>query len=165
MSLRNVLEYVETRPFEDGSETLGELYGTENFCVFLYSMLRMEKPEVVVELGMGAGVTTCAIGDALRENGRGHLWVVDDGSDWRQKDDLRLAFQRAVGGVVDGETFASFVERLTSKFGCLSQVTYVDLHFDLDGKVFFAPPEAKIDVVFADAPPSDAEGCVGLLWY
>ena len=36
---------------------IGEIYGKERFCYLLYSLIRMEQPNVVVELGTGLGTS------------------------------------------------------------------------------------------------------------
>lgn len=161
MSVQRILDYVRARGRAPDDGTIGEIYGTENFCVFLYSLLRMEQPEVVVELGVGAGVTTLLAAQALRENGRGHVWAVDDGSDWDGVP-TRPRLQEALGYADEQEDYAGFLRRLLARFELGEVVTHVALRTAADQ--FFAPPE-KIGVVFADAPPSDAEGCVALLRY
>jgi predicted O-methyltransferase YrrM len=159
MSVQSILDYVNARPRGADKPSVAEMYGTESFCLFLYSLLRMEKPDVVVELGAGAGVTTCLAAQALRENDKGHLWTVDSGLDW---DKLRAVCQGALGYHDEHERYAAFLARLTAGFEIQARLTHVDE--SLGETSFFAPAE-KIDVVFADAPASDAEGCVQLLRY
>jgi len=160
MSLQTILDYVHARPVADKA-SIGEMYGTENFCIFLYSLLRMEQPEVVVELGAGSLVTSCLAGQALRDNGKGHLWTIDNGSDWHSL--LRPRCQAALGYQDEREDYRAFFERLTARFELQGYMTHVGV--DLTATEFFTPDDRKIDVVFADAPPSDAEGCIHLLRY
>jgi predicted O-methyltransferase YrrM len=55
----------------------GQLFGTETFCHFLYSLVRMDRPTVFVELGCGGGATTLMVSKALRENGHGWLCTLE----------------------------------------------------------------------------------------
>jgi predicted O-methyltransferase YrrM len=48
--------------------------GLPDFCYFMCRALR---PRVVVETGVGSGVTTAFILQALAANGEGHLWSID----------------------------------------------------------------------------------------
>lgn len=53
-------------------------FGTEDFCLFLYSLVRMHAPETVVELGTGLGVSAFWMALAAKRNKTGHVWTVDD---------------------------------------------------------------------------------------
>ncbi len=44
---------------------------------FLYALVRLVRPKVVLELGTGYGVASRFIVEALRENGKGRLWTVE----------------------------------------------------------------------------------------
>jgi Methyltransferase domain len=160
MSLQTILSYVNT-PVADNTFTIGQGYGTENFCVFLYSLIKMDQPNVVVELGVGGGVTTCLAAQALRENGVGMLWGIDNGSAW--KGNQRSMYQAALGYNDDSEVFVSFLRKLLEKFELESFVTYVDMTVGETG--FYAPHGKKIDLLFADAPYTGPEGCINLLRY
>jgi len=46
--------------------------------LFLYSLLRMLKPDTVLEIGVSAGHSTCWLAQALKDNKRGHLTSVDN---------------------------------------------------------------------------------------
>jgi predicted O-methyltransferase YrrM len=48
--------------------------GLPDFC---YVICRALKPRIVVETGVGSGVTTCFILQALADNNAGHLWSID----------------------------------------------------------------------------------------
>lgn len=80
--------FVELKRYTD---RVGSVYGTEDFSVYLYSMIKMMKPKKVVELGTGLGSTMLWSALALEENGEGTIYTVDDGSEWerlRQVKDL-----------------------------------------------------------------------------
>jgi len=48
---------------------------------FLYAFIRLVKPRVCVETGTWRGFTAVAIGQALKHNGRGHLWSLEQQAD------------------------------------------------------------------------------------
>jgi hypothetical protein len=60
------------------TDVLGEGYGTEEFCLFLYTIVRMHAPKTVVELGTGRGASAFWMALGARRNGLGHVWSVDD---------------------------------------------------------------------------------------
>lgn len=70
------------------TDKIGKIYGTEDFAIYLYSIIKMSKPNTVVELGTGLGTTALWSALALEENDKGMLYTVDDGSEWS---DLVLA--------------------------------------------------------------------------
>jgi hypothetical protein len=144
------------------ADTVGELYGTENFCHFLYGLVRMDRPSTVVELGCGGGATAVMIGRALTENGHGHLWTVDDGSDW-SVGSIRQTCQRALGELDENESYNQFIHRLLRKFDLSGAVTLVDTY--LDGTRWFALENARVDMLFSDAIGCSVEGCVSTLRY
>ncbi len=53
-------------------------FGTEDFSLFLHSVVRMHTPETVVELGTALGMSAFWIALALKMNQKGHLWAVDN---------------------------------------------------------------------------------------
>lgn len=65
-------------------DQLGPIYGSEDLCMLLYSLMKRERPSNVVELGTGAGVSTAWIAAALKENGEGRLYTFDNGSHYAQ---------------------------------------------------------------------------------
>lgn len=155
-------QYVNYR-YSPTESTVGELFGTETFCHFLYSLVRMDRPGVFLELGCGGGATTLMVSKALCENGHGHCWAVDNGSDWKVER-VRQTCQRPLGDIQDDETYAAFIQRLLKTFGVSEMATLVQMN--LDESTFFAPePDAPIDMLFADATPSHVEGCLALLKY
>jgi len=59
-------------------------YGTEDFSVFLYSLIKMRKAKNIVELGTGLGSVMIWAGLACKENGFGQITTVDNGLHWNQ---------------------------------------------------------------------------------
>lgn len=66
--LRSREFYAETFDFQSG---LGDS------AWLLYGLARSIKPEVCVEIGSARGKSACAVGLALRRNGRGKLYAID----------------------------------------------------------------------------------------
>lgn len=64
------------------TEIFGEAYGTEDQAGLFYSLTKMQSPLNVLELGTGFGVTAFWMAQAMKENGGGHIWSVDNGEHW-----------------------------------------------------------------------------------
>lgn len=64
------------------TEIFGEAYGTEDQALLFYSLTKMQSPLNVLELGTGFGVTAYWMAQAMKENGGGHVWSVDNGEHW-----------------------------------------------------------------------------------
>jgi len=54
-------------------------FGTEDFSYYFYGLIKMIKPECVLELGTGYGCTTFISAAACESNGVGKIVTVDDG--------------------------------------------------------------------------------------
>ena len=164
LSISDILSYInhKTKQRHGGTReliTLGEMYGTEHFCLFLHSLIKLEKPRVVVELGTGSGGTAALCGLAVKELGRGHVWTVDDGAEWHQtRDDA----QGALGYTAPDETHAAFMKKFLRRFALEKYVTCSSKR--MTEQDFFSPGK-PIDILFADAQSSSAIGCLHLLRY
>jgi hypothetical protein len=55
-------------------------FNTENFCFYMYGLIKMIKPKTVLELGTGLGTTTFLAAQACKENNYGKVISIDDGS-------------------------------------------------------------------------------------
>jgi len=51
----------------------------------LYALMRSLKPKIAVEIGTYRGYAACYMAQALKENGDGHLYCIDDFSEGTQK--------------------------------------------------------------------------------
>ena len=125
----------------------GPYYGTEDQCLFLYSLVKMYRPQRVLELGAGLGVSSFWIAQALRENGVGHLFAIDDGSHWRDGPDggasprLQAFLQRArqsepfaaVLAAREPPDYFEFLDALRGLFGLEEQVSFLAGKVDLEG--------------------------------
>jgi predicted O-methyltransferase YrrM len=66
------------------TDKIGTVYGTEDFAIYMYSIVKMRRPAKIVELGTGVGTTTLWMAQALKENGFGKLHTIDNGSMWAE---------------------------------------------------------------------------------
>lgn len=135
---------------------VGGLYGTEDFSVFLYAMVKMHRPARVLELGTGTGVSTFWIARALQENGAGSLLTIDDGSHWHG---LREEPPLQAYGSRDHASHAAFIEALAGRFGLNG--AFQLLAARLPPYPGFEPG-VTIDMLFSDFR-HDPAGILGLL--
>lgn len=110
-------KFTELKQYTD---TIGYVYGTENIAIYLYSLAKMIEPEVVVDLGTGLGSTSLWLGMALKENGKGKVITIDDGSEWYRIRQI----QRSLEPYYSND-YSKFVENLISEFELKSQVSFV----------------------------------------
>lgn len=145
IKLENTLlqnDYTMNYDLLEYARRVGPMYGVEDFSLFLYSLARMHKPEVVLELGTGSAVCALLCAQALQENGRGKVWSVDDGRQWE-------ALQsRAELGYINASIhndYNAFLTSLKSRFGLDQTLEFVEQSY---------PPlpslGKKIDLLFAD---------------
>jgi hypothetical protein len=137
---------------------LGPIYGSEDICTLLYSLVRRERPEVVVELGTGMGVTTAWIAAAMKENGVGTIYTYDNGSHF-QVPDVRnfLAVTptgpiESLGPIARQGTYEEFVSSLFDLCGIREHVAFRKTEIDLENPAgLTADFEHKpIDLLFSD---------------
>ena len=74
-------KFAELKQFTD---SVGKIYGTEDFSLYLYSLVKMTRPSTVLELGTGLGTAALWMALALKENNNGILHTIDDGSEWER---------------------------------------------------------------------------------
>jgi predicted O-methyltransferase YrrM len=124
------------------SERIGPVYGTEDWAVFLYALVKMQAPLNVLELGTGLGVTALWVAQALKEIGAGKIWTIDNGQDWLEilghSPELFTAGQRALD-------FAGYMADLIGQFGLENQLEFI-------GRAMPPYPamEQKLDLLFSD---------------
>lgn len=85
-------------------ETRDEQSAEKEVSDFLYALVRLLKPRVVVETGCWKGDSTIAIAKAVKENGRGELFScdIDEGlvketNDWLAREGLKASVCRKRG--------------------------------------------------------------------
>ena len=132
--------------------SLAEVYGKENFCYLIYSLIKMQKPETIIELGTGLGTTALMIAQALKENNKGKIWTVDNGKDWEETKTswIKTKFK----------THEDYFNDVIKKFKLKKYIEL--LNIDLDNNLFIDTGR-KIDLVFCDATDAGAMGCINLL--
>jgi predicted O-methyltransferase YrrM len=127
--------FVELKRYTD---RVGSIYGTEDFSVYLYSIIKMMKPETVVELGTGLGSAMLWSGLALEENEFGTIHTIDDGSEW-----YRLKTAKNAMGDHYHDDYNDFITGLVQKYEVQDQVNFLNQRIDvLDLK--------NIDILFSD---------------
>lgn len=120
------------------TDSVGVVYGTEDFSIYLYSLVKMVKPNVVLELGTGLGCTMSWMALALKENQKGILHTVDNGSEWHTINQIcenKPEFHR-----VD---YQEYIYNLIDKFELDQQIKFYNQkisHFGIN----------NIDILFSD---------------
>lgn len=131
--------------------SVAEAYGKENFCYFIYSLIKMQKPKTVLELGTGFGTTALMIAQALKENKKGKIITIDNGKDWiKIKNLINTNFL----------THKDFFNYLINKFKLNDFIQLKNTTLSLDKKFKF---NKKIDFLFDDAINNDSLGCINVL--
>ncbi len=124
------------------TDRVGRIYGTEDWCMFMYALAKMHAPKRVLELGSGVGACALWLAQAMRENGAGHVYTVDDGRDWSK-------VQAENEGVFTQEetfaTFAEYIGYLRTRFGLSEQLTHIDTSMPP-----FPMMDQPIDLLFSD---------------
>lgn len=116
---------------------IGFVYGSEDTCTLFYALIRRERPINVVEFGSGLGVTALWMAQAVKENGEGHVWTLDDGSQWQDAQKM----QAALNALGEAEVFAElvksrpdyrgFMREITELLGLRDQMTFLHAHVDI----------------------------------
>jgi predicted O-methyltransferase YrrM len=131
--------FVKAKQFTD---QYGEIYGTEDFAIYLYSVIKMLKPNTVVELGTGLGTTMIWAALALEENQQGTLITVDDGSEWPK-----------INSAVNlNNNYKNYIENLIQEF----ELKSVDFR---NQKIKTLDIDSPIDILFCDYAHSVYDVC------
>jgi hypothetical protein len=131
---------------------LGPTYGTEHFSIFLYSLVRIQRPRTMVELGTGLGVSAFWMGHAATENRVGHVYTVDDFQSFDMAA-LRSQFNRANLGNIDGSSPKAYFYSVARILGIQKRVTFINRTINLEDRNHFSGypfSRRPIDLVFSD---------------
>jgi hypothetical protein len=139
------------------SDVAGAVFGTEDFSLFLYSLVRMHAPATIVELGTGLGASAFWMALAAKNNGEGHVWTVDDLHQFERYSGLlgkTVAHLNAVGfGSIHATTPDQYFREISSLLDLDKHLTFVSHRIDLnEGGHFDRYPfaDTKIDLLFSD---------------
>lgn len=121
------------------TDSIGPIYGTEDFCIFLYSLIKMRKPKQVVELGSGLGSVMLWAALALEENGFGNITTVDNGSEWPS-----LKNARPQMGPLFRDNYLEYINNLIDNFDFKSYINFIPTNI----KISDLPND--LDIVFSD---------------
>ncbi len=125
---------------------IGRVYGTEDWSIFLYSLVRLHKPMVVVELGTGYAVTAFWMAQGLKENQQGHLWTLDDGRgfEYPVRDDLTFVMNE-IPMSQRRAALKEYFDRMSKQLELEGTMTLLT-----DSMPPFPEVEEKIDLLFSD---------------
>lgn len=149
-------DIIERNNLKIGSLSLSEDYGTEHFCFLLYSLIRMQRPKNVIELGCGYGCVSTILAQALKENNKGKLWCIDNQQDWPLiKEKLKKIGE-------NHDTYDEYFNYLINKFNLKDYIEYKNITIDIESHNFFHTNQ-PIDLLFSDANDSGPNGCIQIL--
>ena len=139
-------------------EVLGPVFGSEDLCILLYSLIRREVPRTLVELGTGLGVSALWMAQAVKENGVGHVYTLDDGRDFDQSLDCLAKVDELLTPELHPMTKGGIEEhlaRFSTACGLTEHLTFRRATFGDDGDDLLAPEscyfgDGTIDLLLAD---------------
>lgn len=139
------------------SDVVGKIFGTEDFCIFLYSLVRMQAPAVMVELGTGLGASAFWMALAAKRNGSGHVFTVDGLDLFKDIETLLSDVARHLAiagfGPVGASTPEQYFREISAQLELDPFISFVHNTMDLsDPRHFDSYPFANepIDLVFSD---------------
>jgi hypothetical protein len=159
--MSNDIEMHEFEFLQALRKTIGPPYGSEDLCMLMYSIVKRERPAVVVELGTGVGVTTAWIAAAMKENGFGQIFTFDNGSHF---DHLQEKYAyKELRGVLEplaaSEDYGDFLRNVFRAANVAEHVKFRQTDFDLDNLSWLDEHMAPhcegnarpvIDILFSD---------------
>jgi hypothetical protein len=146
------------------SDVAGTVFGTEDFCLFLYSLVRMHAPRTIVELGTGLGASAFWMASALKRSGGGRVYTVDDLELFREYDTLlgRIVEKLRDAGFADLEASEpqQYFREVSALLGLEEQVVFVHekIRLEEEGHFDHYPfAHEEIDLLFSDFMHGPAE--------
>lgn len=121
------------------TDNVGKIYGTEDFAVYLYSIIKITKAKNIIEFGTGLATTTLWAALALEENQEGVIHTIDDGSDWEH---LSKAKDRFIQYYSDN--YKQYISNVISDFELLDRVIFYNQ------KIQRLDINNSIDIIFSD---------------
>jgi len=105
----------------DYARHIGPIFGSEKISFLLYSLVRIRRPDNVIELGCGTGATAFCMAMALRENDHGRLLTVDNEQAWPEVS-AKLPLKQL--GFEAGISMADYIAACGRRFGVDGHLTY-----------------------------------------
>jgi hypothetical protein len=152
------------------SDVAGAVFGTEDFSLFLYSLVRMQAPTTIVELGTGLGASAFWMALAAKRNGTGHVWTVDDLNQFERYEGLlgkTIAHLKAIEfAPLTATTPAQYFREVSSLLELEKHLSFVNEKIDLTEPGHFDRypfADDKVDLLFSDFKhgPHDILGILG----
>jgi hypothetical protein len=139
------------------ADVAGTVFGTEDFCLFLYSLVRMQAPRTIVELGTGLGASAFCMALAAKRNGVGHVWTVDDLELFTSYDTLLASItthlEKAEFASFEALTPEQYFRVVESVLDIHSYITFIHKQINLDEDRHFDRypfSSESIDLLFSD---------------
>lgn len=126
----------------DYLEEVGSAYGVENFSIFLYSLVKMQKPELLLELGSGTGACSLLAATGMKENNKGSVISADNGQQWAEIKKLTSIAKYLPREPI---THIDYLRSLSEYFEVAERINYIDSQFP-----DFPDPKVLIDIIFVD---------------
>jgi predicted O-methyltransferase YrrM len=156
------------------NQLVGETYCSDDKAFLFYSLVKMQRPARILEIGTGVGACSLFMALAAKENGTGTVFTVDNGSDWAEFYQSywtdRIKPDETYGPLLDPDFF-SFMRKVAARVGVADHVRFVNAELSLaDAEpldVSETPALAEalagpIDFVFCDIDHRP-EACLGSL--
>ena len=121
------------------TDHIGTVYGTEDFAIYLYSLIKMTRPNTVLELGTGFGSAALWVALGLEENQLGVVHTIDDGSEW-----AKLKQARELLGELDSPQYEVYIRRVFEYF---ELDNYISFYHQKISKIGYLN---NIDMIFCD---------------
>ena len=126
--------YTKFAGIKEFTDNIGSIYGTEDFAIYFYSIVKMTRPKTILELGTGLGTTTLWTALALQENNnQGQIYTVDDGSEWKSISQVKDRI-----GTHYREIYTEYIDHISKYFNLENNIKFfnqtidkIDIH-DID---------------------------------
>jgi predicted O-methyltransferase YrrM len=116
------------------NKLLGEVYCSDDKAFLFYSLIKMQRPARIVEIGTGVGVCSLFMAQAAKENGTGSVFTIDNGSDWAEFYQTfysdRIRPDETYGPLLDADFF-SFMRKVAARVELADHINFVKAELSL----------------------------------